>query len=68
MGDFYKGLSEKEARLMLAPLAAAVMLASPESRESMVMTDGQPYEPWKVVRDYESILDLFYRSFTAIHD
>lgn len=68
MEDFYKKLSEKEARLMLAPLAAAVMLASPESRENMVVADGQAYEPWNVLREYESIIDIFYNSFRAIHD
>lgn len=68
MSDFYKSLSEKEARALLAPLAAAVMASSGEVRKDMQIADGQGYEPWKVVREYESLIDMFYNSFKVIHD
>ncbi len=60
-------LSEKEAKLMLAPLAAAIMLSSDEIKESMKVEDGKAYEPWKVVRQYESFIDMLYSSYQAIH-
>ena len=68
MSDFYKSLSEKEARALLAPLAAAVMASSSEVRKDMQIADGQGYEPWNVVREYESLIDMFYNSFKVIHD
>lgn len=68
MADFYKTLTEKEARAMLAPLAAAVMVSSDESKKNIQFDDGKTIEPWNVVREYESLIDLFYNSFKNIHD
>ena len=66
--DFYAGLSEKDARMMLAPLAAAVMLSSDEVKKSFVLGDKQQVEPWNTVREYESIVDILYTAFKVVHN
>lgn len=68
MADFYKTMTEKEARVMLAPLAAAIMASSDESRKSIKFDDGKTIEPWNVVREYENLIDILYNSFKVIHD
>ena len=60
-------LTENEAKQMLAPLAAAIMLSSEETKESMKIEDGKAYEPWSLVREYESIINILYNSYKLTH-
>lgn len=64
MGSDYRGYSEKEVRLFLAPLAIAIMSNSEEIRKKMDLSSRE-YDGYLLVDQYESLVNDLYQSHLA---
>lgn len=62
----YSEMSEKEIRLFLTPLVTAIMAENHVGLGSPI-ADNQEIMPLETIREYESLVDIFVRSFKTIH-
>ena len=58
--------SEYEVKLLLAPLAIAIMSNTPDVQMKMVLND-KAYSADQLVDQYDSLLESLYKAYAAKH-
>ena len=66
MNNSFKDCSEKDVKLMLAPLALAIMSNTPDVSGKMSMSSAS-FCMDQLVEQYESILDSLYNSHRMLN-
>ncbi len=65
--DPYRLLTEKEAKTLIAPLAAAIMQSTPSIKEMIELRERMEYPGMKLLEQYEGLINTLYQSFRIKH-
>lgn len=58
--------SFEEAKSFVAPLAAAIMQSSDETRELMNLKEGKPFDPITLLEQYDCLVNMLASQYTAM--